>query len=128
LPQWACAVHPQYRTPYLSTILTGLLVAFFAGVMNIDEVVDLCNIGTAFAFVLVAAGILILRKIEPDRPRGFKTPWVPLVPIGAILSCAWLMAALPLVTWLRFVIWLAVGLLFYFAYGYRKSRLRAGGG
>jgi APA family basic amino acid/polyamine antiporter len=128
LPPWACAVHPKYRTPYLSTILTGLLVAFFAGVMNIDEVVDLCNIGTAFAFILVAAGILILRKIEPDRPRAFKTPWVPVVPIGAMLSCAWLMAALPRVTWLRFVIWLAAGLVLYFAYGYRKSKLRVGGG
>ncbi|MGO8701479.1 MAG: amino acid permease [Limisphaerales bacterium] len=124
LPPWACAVHPKYRTPHLSTILTGFLVAAFAGMMNIDEVVDLCNIGTAFAFILVAAGILILRKIEPDRSRGFKTPWVPWVPIGAILSCAWLMAALPLVTWWRFVIWLAAGLIFYFAYGYRKSRLR----
>jgi APA family basic amino acid/polyamine antiporter len=124
LPPWACAVHPKYRTPYLSTILTGVLVAAFAGVMNIDEVVDLCNIGTAFAFVLVATGIIILRRTEPDRPRGFKTPWSPWVPIGSILTCGWLMSALPRVTWLRFVIWLVVGLVVYFCYGHRRSRLR----
>ena len=124
LPPWDCAVHPKYRTPHLSTLLTGLLVAAFAGVMNIDEVVDLCNIGTAFAFILVAAGIIILRRTEPDRPRGFKTPWVPWVPIGSIISCGWLMAALPRVTWLRFVIWLVVGLTLYFCYGHRRSKLR----
>jgi APA family basic amino acid/polyamine antiporter len=127
LPPWACAVHPKYRTPHLSTLLTGFLVAAFAGVMNIDEVVDLCNIGTAFAFILVAAGILILRKTDPARPRGFKTPWVPWVPIASILSCAWLMAALPRVTWLRFAIWLAVGLFLYFGYGQWRSHLREGG-
>jgi APA family basic amino acid/polyamine antiporter len=123
LPPWAAAVHPKYRTPHLSTLLTGLLVAAFAGVMNIDEVVDLCNIGTAFAFILVAAGILILRRIEPGRPRGFKTPWVPWVPIVSILTCGWLMSALPSVTWLRFAIWLVVGLALYFCYGYWRSKL-----
>jgi len=126
LPPWASAVHPKYRTPYLSTLLSGLLVAAFAGVMNIDEVVDLCNIGTAFAFILVAAGIIILRKIEPSRARGFKTPWVPWVPIASILTCGWIMSALPVVTWLRFVIWLVVGLGFYFSYGYWRSGLREG--
>ena len=124
LPAWAAAVHPKYRTPYLSTLLTGLLVAAFAGIMNIDEVVDLCNIGTAFAFLIVAAGILILRRTEPDRPRGFRTPWMPWVPIGSMLTCGGLMAALPGVTWLRFGIWLLVGLVFYFVYGHRRSRLR----
>jgi APA family basic amino acid/polyamine antiporter len=128
LPPWASAVHPKYRTPHLSTLLTGILVAAFAGMMNIDEVVELCNIGTAFAFILVATGIIILRKIEPGRPRGFKAPWVPWVPIGSILTCGWLMAALPLVTWLRFVIWLVVGLALYFCYGYRRSRLKEGEG
>jgi APA family basic amino acid/polyamine antiporter len=106
--------------------LTGILVAAFAGVMNIDEVVDLCNIGTAFAFILVAAGIMVLRKIEPARPRGFKTPWVPWVPLASILTCAWLMAALPRVTWRRFVIWLMVGLALYFCYGHWRSKLRNG--
>jgi APA family basic amino acid/polyamine antiporter len=127
LPPWASAVHPQYRTPHLSTLLTGFLVAAFAGVMNIDEVVDLCNIGTAFAFILVAAGIIILRKTEPDRPRGFRTPWVPWVPLGSILTCGWLMSALPRVTWLRFVVWLVVGLALYFCYGFWRSKLRERG-
>jgi APA family basic amino acid/polyamine antiporter len=124
LPPWAAAVHPKYRTPYLSTLLIGLVVAAFAGVMNIDEVVDLCNIGTAFAFILVAAGVIMLRKTEPNRPRGFKTPWVPWVPIASILSCFWLMAAMPGVTWLRFGVWLVVGLAFYFSYGFWRSKLR----
>jgi APA family basic amino acid/polyamine antiporter len=126
LPPWAAAVHPKYRTPHLSTLLTGLLVAAFAGVTNIAEVVELCNIGTAFAFMLVAAGIIILRRTEPGRPRGFKTPWVPWVPMVSILSCGWLMAAMPRVTWLRFGIWLVVGLAFYFCHGFWRSKLRTG--
>jgi APA family basic amino acid/polyamine antiporter len=124
LPAWASSVHPKYRTPHVSTILTGILVAGFAGVMNIDEVVDLCNIGTAFAFILVAAGIIILRKTEPGRSRGFRTPWVPWVPIASILTCGWLMAALPRITWLRFAVWLVIGLVFYFCHGFWRSRLR----
>jgi APA family basic amino acid/polyamine antiporter len=124
LPPWAAAVHPKYRTPHISTILTGLVVAAFAGVMKIDEVLDLCNIGTAFAFVLVSAGVIILRKTDPDRPRGFKTPWVPWVPLAAVISCGWLMKIQPLVTWRRFVIWLAVGLALYFCHGFWRSKLR----
>src|ERR1044071_7747190 len=91
LPQWAAKVHARYRTPHVTTIITGVLVAACAGVSNINEVVDLCNIGTLFAFVLVAAGGLILRKIDPERPRPFRTPLVPWVPLGAIVTCAWLM-------------------------------------
>jgi APA family basic amino acid/polyamine antiporter len=87
-------------------------------------VVDLRNIGTAFAFMLVAAGIIIQRRIEPGRPRGFRTPSVPQVPIGSILTRGWLIAALPVVTWLRFAISLVVGFALYFCYGYRRSRLR----
>src|SRR2546426_10068080 len=123
LPQWAAKVHSRFRTPYITTILTGVLVAPFAGVSNINEVVELCNIGTLFAFVLVAAGVLILRKIDPDRPRPFRTPLVPWVPLGAIVTCAFLMRELPWVTWRRFVVWLVVGLLLYFTYGFWRSRL-----
>jgi APA family basic amino acid/polyamine antiporter len=123
LPPWAAKVHPKFRTPHITTILTGVLVAGFAAVTNIDEVVDLCNIGTLFAFVLVAAGILVLRRTDPGRRRPFRTPLVPWVPLLAILSCGYLMAVQPRVTWRRFVVWLAVGLVFYFLYGFRRSRL-----
>lgn len=124
LPQWAAKVHPKYRTPHITTILTGVFVAGFAAITNIDEVVDLCNIGTLFAFVLVAAGVLILRWLEPDRPRPFRTPFMPWIPLLAILSCGYLMLQQPRVTWVRFVIWMAAGLIFYFLYGYRRSRLQ----
>jgi len=127
LPQWAARVHPRYHTPYITTILTGIFVATLAGVANIDEVVELTNIGTLFAFVLVAIGILVLRRTNPDAPRPFRTPWVPVVPLLAVVSCGYLMLQLPWVTWERFLIWLALGILVYFAYGYRHSRLRTQG-
>jgi len=101
-------------------------VAGFAAVTNINEVVELCNIGTLFAFVLVAAGILVLRKREPHRPRPFRTPWVPWVPLAAMAACAWLMIELPLKTWARFFVWLVVGLFLYGVYGFWRSRLRHG--
>jgi APA family basic amino acid/polyamine antiporter len=125
LPAWAAKVHPKYRTPHITTILTGVFVAVFAAVTNIDEVVDLCNIGTLFAFVLVAAGILVLRRIDPSRPRPFRTPLVPWVPLLAILTCGYLMAAQPRVTWVRFVLWLAAGLLIYLGAGVDESKIRS---
>ena len=128
LPPWAAKVHPRYRTPYVTTILTGVFVAVFAAVTNIDEVVELCNIGTLFAFVLVAAGVLVLRRMDPDRLRPFRTPFVPWVPLLAILTCGYLMAAQPFVTWVRFVVWLAIGLVIYYLYGFRRSRLNRGNG
>ncbi len=124
LPPWAAKVHPKFHTPHITTILTGVLVAVFAGIANINEVVELTNIGTLFAFVIVAVGILVLRRTDPDRHRPFRTPLVPLVPFGAIICCAYLMLQLPLATWIRFVVWLAVGLVFYFLYGVYHSRLR----
>jgi APA family basic amino acid/polyamine antiporter len=92
-------------------------------VSNINEVVELCNIGTLFAFVLVAAGIWVLRVKDPHRARPFRTPLVPWVPLGAIVTCVWLMRELPLITWKRFVYWLLGGLVIYFLYGFRRSRL-----
>ena len=124
LPPWAAKVHPKYRTPHITTILTGVFVAVFAAAANIDEIVQLTNIGTLFAFILVAIGVIILRRIDPGRPRPFRTPLVPFVPLLAVLCCGYLMTELPLITWWRFVIWLAIGLVFYFFYGYRHSRLR----
>ncbi len=122
LPQWAAKVHRRYQTPYVTTILTGVVVAVFAGMSNINEVVELCNIGTLFAFVVVALGILVLRRAEPDRPRPFRTPLYPWVPLAAILSCGYLMVELPGKTWLRFGLWLLAGLVIYFAYSRRRSR------
>ena len=101
-----------------------MFVAVFAAAANIDEIVQLTNIGTLFAFILVAIGVIILRRIDPERPRPFRTPLVPFVPLLAVLCCGYLMTELPLITWWRFVIWLAIGLVFYFFYGYRHSRLR----
>ena len=123
LPPSFARVHPRFKTPHVTTILTGVAVAVCAMFTSIDEMVDLTNIGTLFAFILVCVGILILRKRDPDRPRAFKTPWVPLIPLLGIASCAYLMFGLPWITWIRFGLWLAVGLVVYFSYGYRKSVL-----
>jgi APA family basic amino acid/polyamine antiporter len=118
-------VHPKHRTPYISTILTGVFVAVGAQFMNIDDATDLCNIGTLFAFVLVSLGVMVLRRIDPARPRPFRTPWVPIVPVLAIISCGFLMCEQPKSAWRRFVIWLVVGLVIYFSYGSRRSELAA---
>jgi len=123
LPQWAARVHPKYRTPHITTILTGVFVGVLAQFVNIDEATDLCNIGTLFAFVLVATGVVVLRRAEPNRPRPFRTPLVPLIPGLAILSCGYLMKEQPHSAWIRFGIWLGVGLLIYFLYSIKRSRL-----
>ena len=128
LPPFLAKVHPKYRTPYVGTILTGIFVAFFAAFANIAEVVDLTNIGTLFAFVLVSAGVIVLRRTDPARPRPFRVPWVPITPLISIVACVYLMIQLPVVTWIRFAVWLVIGLVLYFAYGYRHSTLRRGTG
>jgi APA family basic amino acid/polyamine antiporter len=115
LPAWCAAVHPRYGTPHVTTILTGLVVAAFAAWFPVDEIVDLTNIGTLFAFVLVACGVLVLRVVEPDRPRDFRAPCVWVTAPLAIATCILLMAYLPLVTWIRFGVWLVIGLAFYVA-------------
>jgi APA family basic amino acid/polyamine antiporter len=127
LPRYFASVHPKYRTPHVTTIWTGVVVALVSAVANINEIVELTNIGTLFAFVLVCAGVIVLRHREPERMRAFRTPFVPLVPVLGILSCIYLMMGLPLVTWLRFGVWLIIGMVIYFAYGYRKSRLGTDG-
>ena len=127
LPPFAAKISAKHGTPVVTTVITGVFVAVFAAFAPIEEVIELTNIGTLFAFILVAAGIIVLRRLEPDRPRPFRTPWVPLIPILAIISCFLLMAGLPIITWIRFGVWLLIGVLIYFAYGRRHSTLRAEG-
>ena len=124
LPKVFTKVHPKYKTPYVGTILTGLFVAVFAAFANIAEVVDLTNIGTLFAFVLVSIGVIFLRYQEPERVRPFRVPGVPFTPLISVVACAYLMFQLPAITWKRFGLWLLAGLVIYFAYGMFNSRLR----
>jgi APA family basic amino acid/polyamine antiporter len=124
LPPVFAKVHPKFKTPHVTTILTGVVVGVFSAVMSIDEMVDLTNIGTLFAFVLVCIGITILRYKEPTRARPFKVPfgaW--LLPMMGAVSCVFLMVYLPPTSWWRFVAWLMIGLSVYLSYGYAKSVL-----
>ncbi|NMC69609.1 MAG: amino acid permease [Myxococcales bacterium] len=124
LPPALARVHPRFRTPHVATLWCGVAVAAGASFASLDEMADLCNIGTLSAFLLVCAGVLVLRYRDPDRPRPFRTPFVPLVPILGILACLYLILGLPATAWLRFALWFAIGLAIYLAYGLRHSRLR----
>jgi APA family basic amino acid/polyamine antiporter len=123
LPKAFARVHPRFRTPHVTTILTGVLVAAFASFANIEEMVDLTNIGTLFAFALVSAGVIVLRRTHPEAHRPFRVPFVPYLPLLAVAACLFLAAGLPFITWMRFAIWLLVGLTIYFLYGHRRSVL-----
>jgi len=127
LPAWAARLHPRYQTPHITTIVTGVFVALFAAVAPIGVVLELTNIGTLFAFILVALGIMVLRRTDPTRPRPFRTPWVPVLPIVSILFCLYLIVSLPLLTKIRFVVWLLLGVGIYFLYSVRHSRVRREG-
>ena len=129
LPAWAARVHPRFRTPHVTTWITGIFVAVLGGLANIDEIVQLTNIGTLFAFVLVCFGVIVLRYTDPGRPRPFRVPggaW--LVPLAGAACCVFLMVWLPPASWWRFVGWLVIGAAIYAAYGWRTSVLgrRAG--
>lgn len=128
LGRWFGHVSERHGTPSNATILTGLLVALPAGLMNIDEVVDLANIGTLFAFVIACVGVMILRAKRPDVERKFTVPMVWFCAPAGVLSCFWLAKGLPHATWVRFYWWLAIGLVIYIAYGYRNSRMHHGDG
>ncbi|MGW8671172.1 amino acid permease [Streptomyces niveus] len=123
LPRVFSHVHPKFRTPYRSTVLLGVIIAIVAGFTSIEELASLVNIGTLFAFVVVAIGVVILRRTRPDLPRSFRAPLVPWLPAASVLASLWLMLNLPAETWLRFAIWMAVGVVVYFAYGRSHSRL-----
>jgi APA family basic amino acid/polyamine antiporter len=123
LPRFFSKTHPKYGTPYRPTILLGVIIAIVAGVTSINELATLVNIGTLFAFVVVALGVLVLRRTRPDLPRAFRTPWVPVIPVLSVAASVWLMLNLPAETWLRFGIWMAIGVIIYFAYGRGHSRI-----
>ena len=124
LPAWAGKIHPRFRTPWISSILVGCAVALCASLLPVDVLLQFTSIGTLLAFVIVCAGVLVLRYKKPDLPRPFKTPWVPVVPIMGMIICFYLMSTLPGTTWLRLFIWLLIGFVIYFLYGIKNSRLR----
>ena len=128
LPSGFSRVSERYGTPYLSTIITGVVVAAIAAFVPLTSLAELVNIGTLFAFVVVSVGVVVLRHTHPDLPRAFRTPLVPLVPILSVAACIWLMLNLPDQTWIRFAVWMAIGLVIYALYGVRRSRVGNGDG
>ncbi len=126
LPSYFARVHKKFKTPHVTTIWTGVFVAVLSAFCNIDEMANLCNVGTLFAFVLVCLGVIILRVKDPDRHRPFRAPGGFVTPVLGIAFCLFLMQGLDKVTWVRFFGWLAIGLVIYFFYGYKHSRLRTG--
>ena len=124
LPPVFSKVHSRFKTPYVSTLITGFVALVLAGILPINILGELVSIGTLLAFAIVCIGIIILRVKKPDIPRSFRTPWVPLIPILGAGICILQMLSLPWETWARLIIWMAIGFIIYFAYGIRKSRLR----
>ena len=121
LPDWFSQVHERYGTPHRVTMITGACVALIAAFFPINEIAELANIGTLFAFIMVAFGVMILRRTRPDVKRAFRVPWIGFVGPAAVVSCGYLMVSLPRLTWERFVVWTLIGILVYAFYGYRRS-------
>jgi APA family basic amino acid/polyamine antiporter len=126
LPNAFSKVHPRFRTPAFSTIVAGILVAIPAGLFDVGSLAEMSNIGTLFAFVLVSIGVLVLRAKQPERHRGFRVPGGPLFPILSIIFCGLLMAGLPAITWVRFFVWLVIGLFVYYFYSRKRSEFYEG--
>jgi APA family basic amino acid/polyamine antiporter len=126
LPQYFARIHPRFRTPHITTIWTGIAVGGVAMLTDIGSLADLTNIGTLFAFILVCLGVNVLRRTDRTRPRPFRVPLTPWFPILGVIFCVALMLSLPILTWIRFFVWLAIGMLIYFGYSVRHSKLRRG--
>jgi basic amino acid/polyamine antiporter, APA family len=125
LPEWFSTVHTRFRTPYISSIFVGIFVAIFAAVIPISILGELVSIGTLLAFVIVCAGVWVIRRTNPDLPRPFRTPLVPFVPIMGMAISLLMMLGLPGDTWLRLLVWLVIGMVLYFTYGQRHSRVQS---
>lgn len=124
LPKLFSQVHPKFRTPYKGNIILCIFISLFSGLVPINVVGEMTSIGTLLAFVLVCIGVIVLRKREPNLPRSFKTPWVPVVPVLGIITCVAMMLSLPIGTWIRLLVWLIIGLAVYFFYGKKTSNIR----
>jgi APA family basic amino acid/polyamine antiporter len=124
LPKWASAIHPKFRTPWITTIVFGSFAAIMPAFLPIDKLAELVNIGTLLAFTIVCAGVWVLRVRHPQMHRPFKTPLVPLVPILGILSAGYLMSRLERITWIVMILWLFVGLIIYFGYSLKHSKVQ----
>ena len=124
LPPWVGRIHPRFRTPHIITMTTGLAMAAIAGTTSIAVLGELVSMGTLFTFVIVCAGVVVLRRTRPELARPFRTPWSPAVPLFGVATCAYLMYGLPAETWLRLALWMGAGLVIYFAYGRRHSKVQ----
>jgi APA family basic amino acid/polyamine antiporter len=124
LPAWTRTIHPRFRTPHISTLVTGVVVALAAGFTGIGTLGSLVSIGTLMAFVIVSLGIIVLRSTRPDLPRPFRVPLSPYIPLASAIVSAGLMFSLPWETWERLIVWMVLGVVLYFTYGFKRSRLR----
>jgi len=126
MPVRLAQVNQRYGTPALLTIGLGVLISIVAALVPLGTIVELVNIGTLFAFVLVNIGVIVLRRTRPEMPRPYRVPWSPLLPLIGVAFAIYLMTDLPWETWVRFAVWLVIGIVIYALYGYRNSRIRSG--